>query len=67
MNPQSAHGGHSTATAPHDPVFVGQTFARLERLFQVYPTKQACLLPALWMVQEVRGWISESSLSLIHI
>ena len=42
----------------HQPVFVGTTRARLERLFEQYPTKQACLLPALWMVQEARGWIS---------
>ena len=27
-----------------------------------YPTKQACLLPALWMVQEARGWISEPAI-----
>ncbi len=28
-----------------------------------YPTKQACLLPALWMVQEARGWISEPAMA----
>jgi NADH-quinone oxidoreductase E subunit len=34
----------------------------LERLNEVltrYPTKQAALLPALWLVQETRGWVSE--------
>ena len=46
------------ADAPHQPVFVGATLARLEQLFEKYPTKQACLLPALWMVQEAQGWIS---------
>ncbi len=30
--------------------------------FAKYPTKQACLLPALWMVQEARGWISEPAI-----
>jgi NADH dehydrogenase (ubiquinone) flavoprotein 2 len=55
----SAHG----ATAAHEPVFVGETRAKLERLFGNYPTKQACLLPALWMVQEARGWISESGVN----
>ena len=40
----------------------GDTRARLERLFADYPTKQACLLPALWMVQEARGWISEPAI-----
>ncbi|MEZ4588561.1 MAG: NAD(P)H-dependent oxidoreductase subunit E [Gemmatimonadales bacterium] len=54
-------GGHA-ATGGHDavayePVFVGETRAKLEALFPKYPTKQACLLPALWMVQEARGWV----------
>jgi NADH-quinone oxidoreductase E subunit len=35
---------------------------RLEEVFTKYPTKQACLLPALWMVQEARGWISEPAI-----
>jgi NADH-quinone oxidoreductase E subunit len=62
MSAHSAQGGHDTHAAPHEPVFTGQTRARLERLFAQYPTKQACLLPALWMVQEVRGWISEPAI-----
>jgi NADH-quinone oxidoreductase E subunit len=48
--------------APYEPVFVGPTLARLTDLFAKYPTKQACLLPALWMVQEARGWISEPAI-----
>jgi NADH-quinone oxidoreductase E subunit len=51
------------ATADYAPVFVGETRARLERLFASYPTKMACLLPALWMVQEARGWISEPAIN----
>jgi NADH-quinone oxidoreductase E subunit len=47
----------------HEPVFVGEVKARLEALFPKYPTKQACLLPALWMVQESRGWISEAAMA----
>ena len=47
---------------PYEPVFVGAIRARLEQLFSKYPTKQACLLPALWMVQEARGWISEPAI-----
>lgn len=58
----SAHGGHGTETAPYERVFRGQTLTRLEQLFTQYPTKQACLLPALWMVQEERGWISEPAI-----
>jgi NADH dehydrogenase (ubiquinone) flavoprotein 2 len=58
----SAHGGHGTETEPHAPVFAGPTRSALEQLFTQYPTKQACLLPALWMVQEARGWISEPAI-----
>jgi NADH-quinone oxidoreductase E subunit len=43
-------------------VFRGEPLARLEHLFSLYPTKQACLLPALWIVQESRGWISEPAI-----
>jgi NADH dehydrogenase (ubiquinone) flavoprotein 2 len=56
------HGGHGTEAAPYERVFRGETMARLEKLFTKYPTKQACLLPALWMVQEARGWISEPAI-----
>jgi NADH dehydrogenase (ubiquinone) flavoprotein 2 len=55
--------GHPAASAePEAPVFVGAARARLEALFPRYPTRQACLLPALWIVQEERGWISERSI-----
>jgi NADH-quinone oxidoreductase E subunit len=60
------HGGapsHGPAESePHRPIFTGETRARLEQLFAQYPIKQACLLPALWMVQEARGWISEPAI-----
>ncbi len=53
--------GHERA--PHEPVFVGDTRARLDDLITRYPTKQAALLPALWMVQEARGWVSEEGMA----
>jgi NADH-quinone oxidoreductase E subunit len=57
-------GAHGEGTVhSHQPVFVGETLAELEALFPKYPTKQACLLPALWMVQGVRGWISEAAMA----
>ncbi len=58
----SAHGGQGTETASYERVFKGERLARLEWLFTKYPTKQACLLPALWLVQEARGWISEPAI-----
>ncbi|MFQ5551012.1 MAG: NAD(P)H-dependent oxidoreductase subunit E [Gemmatimonadales bacterium] len=45
-------------TGEYQSVFVGNRREELVRLFERYPTKQATLLPALWMVQQDRGWIS---------
>jgi len=57
-------GAHGDGTVTsHEPVFVGEVKEKLEALFPKYPTKQACLLPALWMVQESRGWISEAAMA----
>jgi NADH-quinone oxidoreductase E subunit len=49
----------SVAAEAYEPVFAGPALARLEAAMQRYPTKQAALLPALWIVQEERGWISD--------
>ena len=57
----AAHG--DGAGTSHEPVFVGEVKAKLEALFPKYPTRRACLLPALWMVQESRGWISDASIA----
>src|SRR5260370_36386649 len=43
----------------HRPVFVDKTLARLNEILTRYPTKQAALLPALWLVQQARGWVSD--------
>jgi NADH dehydrogenase (ubiquinone) flavoprotein 2 len=53
---------HASEDALYQPVFRGEQLAKLEQLFTLYPTKQACLLPALWMAQEARGWISEPAI-----
>lgn len=58
--------GHSDA-APYAPVFVGETKTRLEALALKYPTRQALLLPALWMVQEARGWVSPEAVHEVAI
>lgn len=52
---------HATGES-HQPVFVGAVKTKLEALFPSYPTKQSVLLPALWLVQEARGWISEGAM-----
>ena len=48
------HGAHDT----YEPVFVGARRAELDELLTRYPSKMAALLPALWIVQEERGWVS---------
>lgn len=55
-----AHGAHD---APHEPVFVGARRDELDRLLARYPTRQAALLPALWMLQDARGWVSEGGMA----
>ena len=49
--------------APHEPVFVGARRAELDTLLTRYPTRMAGLLPALWIVQEERGWVSEGAMA----
>jgi len=34
----------------------------LDDIISRYPEKRAALLPALWMIQQERGWISEDSM-----
>jgi NADH-quinone oxidoreductase E subunit len=62
-----SHAPHGAAShdhgAPHEPVFVGERRRQLDELLTRYPTKMAALLPALWMVQEDRGWVSEAAMA----
>lgn len=57
--------GH--AHEPYVPVFTGEARARLDALFERYPTKMAVLLPALWMVQEARGWVSPEAMAEVAL
>ena len=63
LEPRPGHGAGGGHAVAHEPVFVGATRTELESLFSKYPTRQACLLPALWMVQRERGWISEPAMA----
>ena len=55
------HGLHPTA--PYTPVFTGARRKDLDDLLTRYPNKMAALLPALWMVQEDRGWVSSDAIA----
>ena len=51
--------------AAHEPyvaVFTGETRKELDELLGHYPKKMAALLPALWIVQRERGWVSEEGM-----
>ena len=61
LAPATLTAGHHDTT-PHDPVFVGARRAELDELLSRYPTKMAALLPALWIVQDARGWVSDGSM-----
>ena len=52
---------------PHVPVFTGDRRKELDELLTRYPTKMAALLPALWIVQEERGWVSSDAMVEGHL
>src|SRR5213594_2606184 len=54
---------HGTGTEEYQAVFTGTTLERLQEVLTRYPTKQAALLPALWLVQDARGWISDRNMA----
>ena len=62
-----SHASHGSAGHGHDadyrPVFTGDRRRQLDEVLGRYPTKMAALLPALWMVQEERGWVSEQGMA----
>ena len=60
--PSELTAGHDAAHPPYEPVFVGARRAELDELLTHYPSKMAALLPALWMVQEDRGWVSADAM-----
>jgi NADH:ubiquinone oxidoreductase subunit E len=50
-------------SAPYAPVLVGKRREELDGILKRYPTKMAALLPALWMIQEDRGWVPDEGIS----
>ncbi len=42
-------------------VFPPEAVARIEKILARYPTRQAALLPVLWVAQETWGWISKEA------
>jgi NADH-quinone oxidoreductase subunit E len=52
---------YGTEEAGEPRPFPPEALARIERILTRYPTKQAALLPVLWLAQEIWGWISKES------
>jgi len=52
-----------TVTEEYRAVFAGKVLEELQGILSRYPTKQAALLPALWVVQRERGWISDRNMA----
>ena len=59
----AAHDSPAHERGRHVPVFAGDARKELDDLLTHYPTKMAALLPALWIVQRERGWVSEESMA----
>jgi NADH-quinone oxidoreductase E subunit len=65
-------GGHASVAGtmpymladkdPEAPLFVGPYEERLQKILSRYPEKQAALLPALHLAQEIRGHVSPQSM-----
>lgn len=60
----SGHVEHAHVE-PYKPVFTAGSARRkeLDEILSRYPTKMAALLPALWMVQRERGWVSDDAMA----
>ncbi len=56
-----SHRRYVVSDAGHPVEFPPEALARIERILARYPTKQAALLPVLWVAQETWGWISREA------
>ena len=57
----ASHDAHGHE--PYVPVFTGDARRELDTLLGRYPTKMAALLPALWIIQRERGWVSDAAMA----
>lgn len=59
-----AHGAASHGSEDgYQPVLIGAAREALDQILTRYPTRMAALLPALWLVQDARGWVSGHSMA----
>ena len=58
-------GEHGALSCGKALSFSKEARAELERLLTRYPTKQAALLPTLWLAQKEWGWISREAVDAV--
>jgi NADH-quinone oxidoreductase E subunit len=64
-----SHSAHGSAGHPHgrgevyQPVFTGAARTELDEILTRYPNAMAALLPALWIVQREREWVSDAGMA----
>jgi NADH-quinone oxidoreductase E subunit len=62
-----SHASHGSLGHAHGeeyvPVFSESARQELDEILRRYPTRMAALLPALWIVQRERGWVSEGAMT----
>lgn len=56
-----SHTRYRVEDAGEPRVFPPEAMARIQKILTRYPTKQAALLPVLWVAQETWGWISREA------
>ena len=56
-----SHRRYAVASAGEPRVFPPEARERIDGILRRYPTKQAALLPVLWLAQETWGWISKEA------
>ncbi len=56
-----SHPRYSIEEAGEPRVFPPEARERIEKILARYPTRQAALLPVLWVAQETWGWISKEA------
>jgi NADH-quinone oxidoreductase E subunit len=54
-------GEHGALSCGHELSFSPEARKEFERLLTRYPTKQAAILPVLWLAQKEWGWISREA------
>lgn len=56
-----SHRRYAVRSAGAPCVFPPEALERIEKILARYPTRQAALLPVLWVAQETFGWISREA------